>query len=62
MMGWAVYRKYGSTILSGVVFWNSRQILYLADPDALKIVMSDRYTFPKPIEAVSRNFIGMGHN
>jgi hypothetical protein len=54
IMGRAVYSKYGSTMLSSVVFWNSDQILWFADAEALKAVTSDRYTFPKPVAMVSR--------
>jgi len=48
-----VYKKYGSTCLSSVVFWDLAPIFWFADADAIKTITSDRYTFPKDAEAVS---------
>jgi len=47
-----VYRKYGSTCLSSVVFWNALPVFWISDADAIKGVYSSRVVFPKDVEAV----------
>ena len=47
------YAEDGSTILSSLVFWGAHPIFWLADPDAIKTVTSDRHTYRKEIEPVS---------
>ena len=47
-----VYKKYGSTCLSSVVFWNALPVFWISDADAIKTVQSSRVVFPKDIEAV----------
>ena len=49
-----VYKKYGSTCLSSVVFWNALPVFWISDADAIKTVHSSRTVFPKDMEAVGR--------
>ena len=47
-----VYKKYGSTCLSSVVFWNALPVFWISDADAIKTVHSSRVVFPKDVEVV----------
>ncbi len=47
-----VYKKYGSSCLASVTFWDAQPTYWLADADAVKAVTSDRFTFTKDVEAV----------
>ena len=48
-----VYAKAGSTALSAVLLSDGSSHFWFADPEALKIVTSDRHTYRKEVEAVS---------
>jgi hypothetical protein len=45
-----LYRKYGTTCLPTVAFWDLTPAFWFADVDAIKTIASDRYTYPKDIE------------
>lgn len=47
-----VYKKYGSTCLVSATFWDATPTYWFADADAVKAIMSDRFTFTKDVEAV----------
>ena len=47
-----VYKKYGSTCLSSVVFWNTLPVFWISDASAIKTVHSSRVVFVKDVEAV----------
>ncbi|KAJ8693930.1 hypothetical protein PTI98_008872 [Pleurotus ostreatus] len=46
-----VYKKYGSTCLSSIVFYNAIPTFWLSDADAIKVVSTDRTVFQKDVEA-----------
>jgi hypothetical protein len=48
----AEYRKYGSSCLSSVVLWDSRSVVWTADPDVFRVASWERPTFIKDVEAV----------
>ncbi|GLB42347.1 putative cytochrome p450 [Lyophyllum shimeji] len=47
----ALFKKYGSTCLSSVTFWNAIPTFWLSDADAIKTMHAGRAIFPKDIEA-----------
>jgi len=51
-LSFLVYKKYGSTCLSSVLFWNALPVFWIADADAIKTVHSSRVVFSKDIQAV----------
>jgi hypothetical protein len=48
-----VYKLYGSTCLSSILFWNAVPIFWLSDAETIKVVSANRALFPKDVEAVS---------
>jgi len=56
-----VYKKYGSTCLSSVVFWNALPVFWISDADAIKTVHSSRAVFSKDSQAVSHFSPSVGH-
>jgi len=47
-----VYKSYGSTCLSSIVFWDALPTFWLSDAEAIKAVSTDRQVFSKDVEAV----------
>ena len=54
-----VYRKFGATSFASVRISAAQQLFWFADPEAVKIVASDRHTFQKDIVSYEMiNFYG----
>ena len=49
----AVFKKYGSTCLSSVVFWSSTPVYFVCDADAFRSISNERRLFEKMVDAVS---------
>jgi len=47
-----VYKKYGSTCLTSITFWEATPTYWLADADATRAVCSDEFTYTKDLGAV----------
>ena len=44
-----MYKKFGATSFAAVRISAAQQFFWLADPDAVKLVVSDRHTFQKDV-------------
>jgi hypothetical protein len=47
-----VFRQYGSTALLSVVLRDAAPIIWVADAEAIKVIISDKHVFQKEVEAV----------